>query len=215
MLKPHQRCATGRGHVPKPVHPFVQLGVKGLPIAHRDPLRPADSSLSYPRPPSQPRVRAAGSRSQTTSPIPIEHNSHSIMLSLSPKSALRPCNPTPSHAMNPTLTPYNLTASHATTPEKLYGSRLLKVLAYHCNSPFFSRREKRKGRDARNPDLCEISSVLAKVSNPLVIHRPLSTSGYCAQCLREGLARPIAPAKPKNGKNKVGEYNLKARNHVP
>ena len=23
VLKPHQRCATGRGHVPKPVHPFV------------------------------------------------------------------------------------------------------------------------------------------------------------------------------------------------
>ena len=58
VLKPHQRCATGRGHVPKPVHPFVQLGVKGLSIAHRDPLRPADSSLSYPRPPSQPRVSA-------------------------------------------------------------------------------------------------------------------------------------------------------------
>ena len=46
------------GHVPKPVHPFVQLGVKGLSIAHRDPLKPADSSLSYPRPPSQPRVSA-------------------------------------------------------------------------------------------------------------------------------------------------------------
>ena len=45
VLKPHQRCATGRGHVPKPVHTFVQLGVKGLPIAHRDPLRPADCIL--------------------------------------------------------------------------------------------------------------------------------------------------------------------------
>ena len=46
----------------------------------------------------------------------------------------------------------------------------------------FPRREPEKD-DARNPDLCEISLVLANVSNPLVRHRPLLGT---AQCVRKG-----------------------------
>eukprot|EP00964_Phaeocystis_antarctica_P051314 scaffold29930_cov32-Phaeocystis_antarctica.AAC.1 len=56
--------------------------------------------------------------------------------------------------------------------------------------------EKKEKDDTRNPDLCEISLVLAKVSNPLLIHRPLLGA---AQCVRR--ARATIAGQTKNGKN--------------